>query len=87
MAGDMFQRTYKHEIPREKDAMFTRLCTIIPPQISSDLEKADLARADWLAANPEEVRRLSPRDYQNYLEWSRARYSYTIRFFAAQSSK
>lgn len=82
MAGDIFQRTYKHEIPREKDAMFTRLRTIVPKDVTDDL-----VCADWLAANPEEVRRLSPRDYQSYLEWSRARYSYTIRFFAVQSAK
>ena len=77
MAGEMFQRTYKHEIPQEKEAMFGRLCKIVPAGVIGEL-----ACADWLAANPDEVRRLAPGDFRDYLEWSRARNSYTNRFFA-----
>lgn len=77
MAGDLFQKTYKHEIPREKDAMFKKIRKACPPEITDDL-----SCADWLAANPSAVISMFPGQYQDYIEWSKARYSYTIRFFA-----
>ena len=79
MQGEFFQRTYTHEIPREKDAMFNRLCSLVPDDVKV---LGKLHSADWLAANPGGVIAGYPRDANDYQRWRELRCSYTIRFFA-----
>ena len=81
MRGEWFQRTYSHEIPREKEAMYNRLRTIVPQDIQ---EQGKLHSADWLAEHPEAVAASYPKDVKDYTRWCNVRCSYTVRFFAAQ---
>lgn len=71
----VFQKNYTHEIPKESEALFTKLTAIVP----DDIEGLDAA--DWLAAHPKTVKRKLPSLYAKYLVWSQERCSYTIRFF------
>ena len=79
MQGEFFQRTYTHEIPREKDAMYKRLCSIVPEDVKV---LGKLHSADWLAANADVVVAAFPKDSADYERWRELRCSYTIRFFA-----
>jgi len=74
MRGANFQKTYTHEIPKEKATLFARISACAPNLTS-------LEKADWLAENPEVVSREYPRDVNAYREWVQPRVSYTIRFF------
>jgi len=82
MQGEMFQRTYTHEIPREKESLFNKLSIIATYEVRA---AGKLHIADWLAWNPQTVSECTtPQVYQEYVRWSNPRCSYTIRFFADQ---
>lgn len=81
MRGEWFQRTYTHEIPREKEAMYARLCSVVPADV---LERGKLRAADWLAEHSTEVTARYPKDVKDYTRWCNPRCSYTIRFFASK---
>jgi len=81
MKGEWFQRTYTHEIPREKESMYNRLCAIVPREI---MAQGKLHAADWLAEHPEEIAARYPKDVKDYTQWRNPRCSYTVRFFAAK---
>lgn len=79
MSGEYFQRTFKHEIPRDYPTMFNN--TLLP-LVRADVGNDKLAAADWLVANREEVtQHLQNKHVKQFDLWCTERCSYTIRFF------
>ena len=75
MHGKDFQSYYKHEIPREQEALFKKMSELAPTDLNP------LQKSDWLSEHPEVIREKMADKYEKYLEWKKVRDSYTMRFF------
>ena len=70
MKGNRFQKDFTHEMPKEYEALFKRMCTRCPGSLTT------LQKADWLLAHPK-----VGSQFKGYNEWALGRTSFTLRFF------